>query len=264
VLRAAVALLFLLPLLPSASAAGEAVRVDLEALEGDAGGYYQLLGGSAPNPTIEVPAGAHVELRLVNHGARSHNVALGAPVNRSLPCCLASGAEGTLAFDLPPDFTGHVLYVDALEGEAGMHGVLDVTKPHPVARIVAPTNGSTVHATLDVQLQTLNATGGTPTSYRVMLDGVPRANTTEGTVRLPAPETGHHLLTVQLLDANGTIVDEREVVFFFDPTETPTQGTTTPPPATSSTPAPAKSTPGPGVAALLLVALFAFTRSRRS
>lgn len=252
-LRAALVLLLLLPLADAAT-----VRVELEAVDS----AYRLAGDDAPNPTLRALPGDRVEVHLVNRGALEHNVAFGAPVGQAMPCCLQPGEDATIAFDLPPGFEGNVTYACTLHGASGMRDLLVVAPPQPDVRILTPANNTTAHERLVVRVRSANASG--PTSYRVLLDGVARANGTDETFDLGAPAGGHHLVAVELLDLGANVLARDESLVFFDPSPAPvTPEAPTPEPTSSATPE--KPTPlAPILVAGALALAAAFRRSRRA
>lgn len=260
----ALPLLLLLPLLAAPARAATETRVDLVATEVNGVPTFVDAAGN-PDPTLHALPGSRVTIHLANHGALKHNLVLGAPVNQSMPCCLAPGAEADLTVDLPAGFAGSVAYQCALHGGNGMRGTLLVGAPPPSVWFVSPTNGTTVHGPATARVQVGNVTLGEGYALRWLVDGKALPNATGAEAPLGELAQGDHLAQVEIVNATGASLSppaKAEVVFFEDPTPLATPPTAAEPaPVSSSTP-PAK-TPLP--AALVAIgAAAAATILRRS
>ena len=263
-LRGALALLLVLPFLAPGASAAATFTFDLVATE-DAQGNPVYEGAGAANPTLFATTGARVTIHLVNEGKLPHNVVVGAPVSQAMGCCVEPGHEDNLTFDLPAGFAGDLTYQCALHGAEGMRGILRVGEPHPTLRIVEPVNGTTVRGDVRARVVAENATiaGPDASTLRYALDGAPQPNLTGPEVGLGKLAKGNHLLLVELVAPNGTVVAGTEALFFVEPepaASTPV-ATATPPDATPTATSP---TPGAPLALLLAgCAAVAFALRRR-
>jgi plastocyanin len=260
VLRGALVLLLVLPFLAPSAIAADAYSFDLTATE-TVTGEPTFLASATRNPTLFATPGSHVTIHLKNEGGLPHNIVLGAPVATAMPCCLQPGEQGDLAFDLPAGFTGDIAYQCALHGGSGMRGVLHVGAPQASVRILAPLNASTVRGEVVARVATENASSTSLLRYR--LDGV-AVNGTSPELSLGTPSQGNHLLQVDLLAPNGTVLAGSEVVFFEDPSA-PTPSTSVEPTVTPvASPSPKAPTPSAPLAlALGSLAVLALALKRR-
>lgn len=265
-MRPAAWLALLVLLVPPAAA--RAVSYELEAT--DEG--FRLAGGDEVNPTLTAEAGDEVTLVLTNLAASPHNVHVGEPIQRSMPCCLPSGEAATLVFTMPGDANGSIGYWSDADPD-GHRGRILVGPPLPRVRFVEPEDGADVGGSIEASIQVENfvpepfPAGATPVHgrghVRFMIDGRNESTLTERTTFTYANvPVGHHFLRVELVGRDGQSLDppaSHEILVYrrADPTPPPsTPGEPTPPPVTDDSPA-------PGVLLVLAgVALAALSASR--
>lgn len=231
-------------------AAARAVSYDLEAT--DEG--FRLAGGDETDPTLTAEAGDEVTLVLTNLAASPHNVHVGDPIARSMPCCLPSGESATLTFTMPADANGSIDYWSDADPE-GHRGVLLVGPPLPRVRFVEPEEGADVGGSIAARVRVENfvpepfPAGATPVQgrghVRFMIDGRNESTLTDQTTfTYTNVPVGHHFLRVELVGRDGRSLDPpavHEVLVYrrADPTPPPpTPGEPMPPPATDDAPAP--------------------------
>lgn len=247
-MRPAAWLALLVLLAPTVAA--RAVSYELEAT--DEG--FRLAGGDEANPTLTAEAGDEVTLVLTNLAASPHNVHVGEPVARSMPCCLPSGEAATLVFTMPADANGSIEYWSDADPD-GHRGRILVGPPLPRVRFIEPEEGADVGGSIVARVRVENfvpepfPAGTTNVNgrghVRFMIDGRNESTLTDQTTFTYANvPVGHHLLRVELVGRDGRSLDPpatHEVLVYrrADPTPPPsTPGEPTPPSVTDDSPAP--------------------------
>ena len=263
-MRRLAVLLLLTLALPAAAA--RAVAFDVEATTDS----YRLAGGG--EPTLRVEAGDEVTLRFTNLAPSPHNLHVGAPLDRSTPCCQPTSESAELRFTIPADLQGGVPFWSDADPE-GHRGLLLVGEAVPRVRIVEPADGADVPATFTVRVEVDNfvleafPAGNEAVEgrghLRYLVDGGNASVLTNQTARaFESLPVGHHLVRVELVNRDGSPLAPPafdEVLVYRAPASPtlPPGGTTTPTPPAETTPA-----PWPGVLAAL-AALATASRFRR-
>ena len=226
---------------------------------------FSLPGATERNPTLHLAPGANVTLTFENDASTPQDLVLGAPLDVRTPCCQRPGDSAVLQFTIPSDASGQVPYSSDQAPDA-LHGVLQLGEVPPSIALATPEDRATVGAVVAARAEVAGVD-----APRVVwaLDG---ANVTDATSELGHAfdvSEGHHLIHVELLDANDGYRSPRvfaEAVVFRgrDALTTPGDANATPTAAGS----PTGLTPGFGASSLVLalalaLALVSASRSRR-
>lgn len=263
-MRSAPWLLLALLVLPLASA--KTVTFYFEALDDG----FHVPGYDEANPLLAIDAGSTVTILVRNNGSAAHNLIVGAPVSKAMPCCLRPGESATLTFDLPADASGDVSYRS--EGAPDARGLFRVGPPLPRVRFLEPEEGATVgreftaRVRVDAFVLEPYPTNQPPLAghghVRFLVDG---ANATPFNDR---PErvfenlpVGHHFLRVELAGRDGAPLDPPafDEVLVYRAADAPL----TPSPDGDMTPTSPDRTPLAPVLALAAIAIASLSRRRR-
>ncbi|MFA5862148.1 MAG: hypothetical protein WDA16_10685 [Candidatus Thermoplasmatota archaeon] len=255
--RSLLALAALLLLLPQASSATEPYSVRAT----DDG--FVIAGEEGTNPIVHVLPGSHVVLSFRNDATTPQNLHIGPPIDVETPCCQRPGEGATISFDVPPESSGRIEYWSSQRPAEAGRGFFEIGEAPPRVRFIEPEEGASVDGEVTARVSVI---GTTNVTLRYALD---QANvtgvTTLTTFTFLNITNGHHLLHVELVNANGTFLvprafDERVVFRGRDLLPTPETNSTPEP----STPNQHSRTNGLGVALVLgSIAAGAFVARRK-